>query len=572
MNPVVRAVSAGPTVSAPWQARILTVVVGLSSFTVMFEPRDRQHALVGVLEGSLILLLAFAGALLVDDDVQEKNGVLLGLVGASLAVEHLHLIDNSPFPLMGWIAGPLAAVLVAIVLVRFPATSLSRRGHRWAVAATSLLVISRLTVSVPPRHLRLGWWPVLPLPSNVAEIGLTLGNVYLLVLAAWFVGLMVWRVRRNSGLARHELAPVVMASLGAALTVAAHVGSVFTGQTQVGIVVLVIEQIGLLAIPAGFIYAALEMRSARGAVGQLVLGVRGSSTPAELQSALAATLSDPRLTLFVWAPEEGHWRTASGEQRDPEPRHGDLVVPVDGEDGHPLAVIVTDASVARHGELVDASAAAVRLALQNAAVMGMLRRSRTRLAEAELAERKRLERDLHDGVQQRLLSVGMSMDRVLRAAPDQRTKDLATTAAEEVQEAIKELRDLARGILPAVLTQSGLAAAVESAAERLPLLITSTIPRRRWHLGMEATAYFVICEALNNVVKHAHSDRAEVEVVDDPHVLRIRVEDFGRGGADTRLGTGLLGLHDRVTALGGSLRVESEKGVGTCLTAELPYE
>lgn len=556
----------------PWQAWVFTGLVGLSSLTVLFEPRDRHHPLIGVAEGALIALLALAGALLVHDESQRGNGLLLTLVGACLAVEHLHLIDHSPFPMLGWIAGPLAAVSVATVLVRFPGSRLSPRGRRWARAATVLLVVSRLTVSVPPAHLRLGWWPVLPLPDSVAKVALAAGNAYLLVLLVWFITLMVRRVRNSKGLSRHELAPVVIASLGATLTVAAHVADVFTGQSQVGLVVLVAEQLGLLAVPSGFIFAALEMRSARGAVGDLVLRVRASSTPLEIEESLASTLSDPSLALFVWVAEEGHWRNAAGEEEDPVGGVGRLVVPVDAEDGSPLAVIVTDDSVARHGQLVGASAAAVRLALQNAAVMGMLRRSRTRLAEAELAERKRLERDLHDGVQQRLLALGMSMDRVMRAAPDEYTKGLAATAAEQVQEAITELRDLARGILPAVLTQSGLAAAVESAVERLPLIVTSSIPSRRWPSSVEATAYFVICEALNNVVKHAWSEHAEVDVVDGARTVTVRVRDYGRGGADTRGGSGLLGLRDRVTALGGTFELESVEGIGTWLTAELPYE
>jgi signal transduction histidine kinase len=557
--------------SSPWREWVLAGLVGVASLTVLLEPRDTRHPLIGVLEGALIVSLALAGALLVHDETQRGNGLLLCLVGALLAVVHLHLVDGSPFPLLGWVAGPLAAMTVAVVLVRFPGATLSARGRRWALAATAVLVVTRLTLTVPPERLRLGWWPVLPVPGSAAETGLRLGNAYILLLACWFVGLMAWRITHSRGLSRHELAPVVFASLGATLAVIGHVVSVFSGQNQVDLVVLVVEQVGLLAVPAGFIFAALRMRTARGAVGDLLLSVRASSTPAEIEASLASTLSDPGLTLFMWAPEEGHWRTADGQQQDPPAGDDRLVVPVHAEDGSPLAVIVTDASVARHGQLLGASAAAVRLTLQNAAVMEMLRRSRTRLAEAELGERKRLERDLHDGVQQRLLALGMSVDRVVHSAPDHQTRELAVTAAGQVQEAIAELRDLARGILPAVLSQSGLAAAVESAAERLPLAVTSSIPGRRWPPATEATAYFVICEGLNNVVKHARSDRAEIEVGDDTRTLTLVVRDFGDGGAEGQAGSGLLGLRDRVTALGGSLSVESTKGAGTCLRAQLPY-
>lgn len=562
----------GRSSGAPWREWALAGVVGLSALTVLLEPRDTAHPFIGLLEGALIASLAAAAALLADDEAQRGNATLLCLVGACLAIEHLRFQDHTPFPLMSWIAGPLAGAVLAVVLVRFPGPRLSPRGHRWARAAIVVLVVTRLTVTVTPDHLRQGWWPTLPLPTSVADLGLKLGNAYILVLAAWFLGLMGWRLTHNKGVARHELAPVVFAAIGATLAVAAHVVSVFGGHNLEGMGVLVVEQIGLLAVPAGFIFAALSMRTARGAVGDLLLQVRASSTPAEIEASLATTLSDPDLTLFVWAAEEAHWRTASGSRQDPVPDVSRLVVAVDAEDGSPLAAIVTDASVARHGQLVDASAAAVRLALQNAATMGQLRRSRTRLAEAELAERKRLERDLHDGVQQRLLALGMSLDRVVHAAPDARTRDLAAAAAGHVQEAIAELRDLARGILPAVLTQSGLAAAVESAAERLPLLVTSSIPGRRWPMATEATAYFVICEGLNNVVKHARTDRAEVEVRDSSGTVEVLVRDFGIGGADATDGSGLLGLRDRVTALGGSLVVESEEGGGTCLTAYLPYE
>lgn len=564
--------SAGePTAGAPWYVWLYTGLVGLSSLTVLFEPRDRHHPLIGVLEGALIASLALAAALLVHDKTQRGNGLLLNSVGASLAVQHLHLIDHSPFPLIGWEAGPLAGVLVAIVLYRFPGSHLPPRGRPWVGSAVAILVITRLTVSIPPTHLRSGWWPALPLPADIAEIGLTLGNAYLLLLAVWFVAAMAKRVRRSKGLTRYELAPVVFASFGAMVTIAGHIADVFTGQSQVTLLVLVIQQVGLLTIPAGFIFAALYMRSARGAVGQLVLGIRGSSTTQEIRDSLASTLSDPDLMLYVWAAEEGHWRTPTDLQRDPTFDASHLVVPVNGDDGSPLALIVTDASVAHHGQLVEASAAAVRLALQNAATMGMLRRSRLRLAEAELAERKRLERDIHDGVQQRLLALGMSMDRVVHATTEDNARELAEAAAEQVQEAIKELRELARGILPAVLTQSGLAAAVESATERLPLLVKSVIPATRWPSATEATAYFVVCEGLNNAVKHARSDRVEVRVTDDAGALTVQVRDFGHGGADATQGSGLLGLRDRVTALGGTFVVTSPQGGGTCLSAELPY-
>ncbi|GAB3665333.1 sensor histidine kinase [Nocardioides korecus] len=506
------------------------------------------------------------------DAADRPNGVLLCLVGLMLAAEHLHLVEGTPFPLLGWIAGPLAALTIGVVLGRFPRPALNRKAHRAVMAAASLLIATRLTVSIPPDRLRLGVWPVLPLSATAARWGLRMGNVYLLVLLCWFAVSMVWRIAHAGSLSSAELVPLVVGPVGAALTVAAHVASVFSGQTQVQPSVLVVEQVGLLMVPAGFIFTAIRMKASRGAVGDLLLRVRASSTPLEIQDLLASTISDPHLEFYTWVSEKQQWHNAHGVAESPAATKTSVVISVNSDEGEPLAAIRTDPSLPRHSQLMAASVAAVRLAMQNAAMTAMVRRSRTRLAEAELAERKRLERDLHDGVQQRLLALAMTLDQVVHAAENDHVRSLAHTAAEHAKEALADLRDLARGILPAVLTQSGLGAAVESAAERLPLSITIHIAQHRWPPTTEATAYFVICEGLANVVKHAQCVAAEVSATDQDSTLTVRVQDDGRGGADLARGTGLLGVRDRVAALGGSLTIRSPKGGGTCLTATLPYE
>jgi signal transduction histidine kinase len=203
-----------------------------------------------------------------------------------------------------------------------------------------------------------------------------------------------------------------------------------------------------------------------------------------------------------------------------------------------------------------------------------LRSSQARIIAAADAERRRLERDLHDGAQQRLVAVALQ----LRMARDrlQRGDDaleLVTQAGDEAQRAIGELRDLARGIHPAVLTERGLGAALRDVVARAPLAVDLLeVPPERFPSTIEATAYFVISEALANIAKYAGAERASILVRRDGDTVCVEVADDGCGGADPAHGSGLRGLRDRVAALNGRLTVESPAGAGTLVRAELPAE
>ena len=203
-----------------------------------------------------------------------------------------------------------------------------------------------------------------------------------------------------------------------------------------------------------------------------------------------------------------------------------------------------------------------------------LRSSQARIIAAADAERRRLERDLHDGAQQRLVAVALQ----LRMACDRLERgddalDLVTVAADEARTAIGELRDLARGIHPAVLTERGLEAALRDVVARAPLPVDLIeAPAERFPSTIEATAYFVVSEALTNVAKYAAASRASVRAWRDGDALCVEVCDDGRGGADASRGSGLRGLLDRVGALNGTLTVLSPVGEGTRIRASLPAE
>jgi len=217
----------------------------------------------------------------------------------------------------------------------------------------------------------------------------------------------------------------------------------------------------------------------------------------------------------------------------------------------------------------------VAQALANADAYRKLATSRARIVEAGDIERRRLERNLHDGAQQRLVSLALQL-RMLRSTLREdpaSAESLLSRADAELGRAIDELRELARGIHPAVLTNLGLVAALHSLAERAPVPVEFTrTPDKRLPDSVEAAIYYLVAEAITNVAKYAQATRTSVAVERSNGIATVVVSDDGVGGAEPVHGSGLVGLADRVEALGGRLHVESPPGRGTCLTAEIPCD
>jgi signal transduction histidine kinase len=240
---------------------------------------------------------------------------------------------------------------------------------------------------------------------------------------------------------------------------------------------------------------------------------------------------------------------------------------------------VHDPALLDDRELVRTAGTAAALALENERLAAELRAryddlraASARLVAAGDAARRRIERDLHDGAQQRLVSLSVTLNLARRnAEPGSRTATLLDSAMSELTAGLSELRELARGIHPAVLTERGLDPALAALAARAPLPVTiSAELDERLPPAVESAAYFVVMEALTNVAKYASATTAEVTVEQvDGHVV-VGVADDGIGGADPGAGSGLTGLADRVAALGGRLVVESPRGGGTVVRAEMP--
>jgi signal transduction histidine kinase len=213
----------------------------------------------------------------------------------------------------------------------------------------------------------------------------------------------------------------------------------------------------------------------------------------------------------------------------------------------------------------------VAAAISNVQARSDLAASRVRIVAAADEERRRVVRDLHDGAQQRLVHTVVTLTLAQRAlhASDDEAASLVGEALEHAQQGNTELRELAHGILPAALTNGGLKAGIDAVLKRLDLPVRLDVPADRFPPEIEASAYFIVAEALTNVVKHAHAEHAEVRASVEDRTLRVEIRDDGIGGADPD-GHGLLGMGDRVTALGGRLDIDSPPGGGTVLAAMLP--
>jgi signal transduction histidine kinase len=333
----------------------------------------------------------------------------------------------------------------------------------------------------------------------------------------------------------------------------------------------------LVTVPAALAWSLLRSRLARGGLADLFREL-GTLRGVRLEEGLAKVLGDPGLVLAYRVPGERSYLDGGGRPVELPTPGGDRVAAPVERDGRELAMLVYDSSLDDDPELVEAVAAAAAITLDDARLqtesrerLGELRASRERLVAASDAERRRLERNLHDGAQQRLLSVALQLrmiERRVRADPE--LAEAIKAAGDELSRSLEELRELARGIHPAVLNH-GLKAALDTLASRasVPTAVSFQSPERLPE-QVELAAYFVACEALANVAKYAGASAASVRVSRRNGVAAIEIADDGVGGADETAGTGLQGLADRVAALDGTLRILSPPGEGTVVTAELP--
>jgi signal transduction histidine kinase len=414
-------------------------------------------------------------------------------------------------------------------------------------------------------------WP----HERLAEIVDVAQRATLLAAVAGTAAVVAVRWRSASTPGRRALAPGVAGAACLLLFGWLLVAQFLTGEKSM--VLLWIGVCSLLTVPVAFLAGLLRSRLARGGLAALFRGLR-TLRPDDLRGALAKALGDPELVVGyvttpgayadldgnpVTLPGAGTPRSVAGVERD----------------GSRVAVLVYDRSLDDDPELVEAVTAAATIALENQHLHTEARRrlaevehSRERIIAAGDAERRRIERNLHDGAQQGLVTLAMQLSLIQRQIRRDPTdaEQLVTSASDQLARSLAELRELARGIHPAALDQ-GLDVALEALATRSPVPTTVAYASGpRLPQPIEFAAYFVASEALANVAKHARAGVVTVRVLRDGSTAVIEIADDGIGGVDPAAGSGLRGLTDRVEALRGRLTVVSPAGGGTVVRAELP--
>ena len=387
--------------------------------------------------------------------------------------------------------------------------------------------------------------------------------------------LVLQRLGPLRGAARRSQGPLLAAAAATILAGLVWLGWVIATDASIP----KLETIGravAVSLPVGVVAGILWSRLRRPEASELVVELQ-TQTEATMRDRLARALGDPTLDV---AYRLGNGRYVDAAGRPVElPRDGDRAVTPVTAGGEEVAALIHDPALLDEPALVESVRATAALVLENERLaaevrsqLAQVRASRGRMVAAADAERLRIERNLHDGAQQRLVTLSLALG--LEAShTDPGAADVLSRAQDEVELAIAELRELARGIHPTLLRDEGLQAAIEALARRAPLPVTvdGTV-RDRLPDPIELAAYFVVSEALTNVVKHASATKASVRLEHGPGALRVTVADDGVGGARLTSGSGLAGLRDRLDALDATLVIESELGRGTTIRAEFPCE
>jgi signal transduction histidine kinase len=519
---------------------------------------------------------------------ENRVGLLMMAVGFAYSIQSIGWIATDVTYTVGtFFLRDLWLAVLAHLFLAFPTGRLkSRLDRRLVIAGYAWWFVS---TSLPLAFLdfRANGWAfdnVLLVDSNndlADAIGRT-NTVITAGLALVFLYALIRHWRDASPAGRRVLVPVVWASLP---TAAFAVSRIFGDTLQMEPLNDILNgPVGIIAtttLPIGFAVGLLRSRLGRSRVGDLVVELGEAPAPGRARDTLARILRDPTLQI-VYRPTGS--TTYVDETGRPVSVNDDVraVTPIERA-GERVAALVHDPAVLQDPELLRTAVAATRLAVENErlqaevrAQLEEVRSSRARIVEAGDAERRRVERNLHDGAQQRLVTMSLSLRQLQGSLPEDASPSLASSVDEllaESKQAIDELRELARGIHPAILTEEGIAGAVASLADRSPVPVRiECAPEGRFPDAFEATVYFVVAECLANVAKYASASRAAVAITASDGILAVEVTDDGIGGADVTKGTGIRGILDRVEAVGGGLTVESPTGGGTVVRAEVPLD
>jgi signal transduction histidine kinase len=542
---------------------------------------------IDIVPGIAFLLCGFIGTLRRPDTPIGPAMIVAGFAwySGTAAASQDPVIDRFGNAFQGYYDGILAWLVLA-----YPTGRLRDRAGRLAVGAIFALLLARTVFRFATFRMSTEYDFSLPSEADRYIADMTLRDaghgVFTVALAGLMVVVIALLVRRlwsESTAARGVAWPMILAGVALAVAVVVEIGALALAGTSserfgVWAVADVVNSATNAGVAIAFLVGLLRGRLAKQRVADLVVELSGADDRPGLRDVVARALRDPTAELLYPGPTPDAYIDAAGMARSARDVDGRAVTRIDAG-GETLAVLVHDSALAEQPELLRSVIAAVRLAIENErlaaevrAQLGEVRASRARIVAAGDEQRRRIERDLHDGAQQRLVTVALRLE-LARAAARRDGAGLAEAldaAGRDLDGAIAELRDLARGLHPSALSSDGLHAAVRALAERTPLQIDVDVVEGRFDEQVESTAYFIVAEALTNVVRYAQASRATVQVAVHDRVMAVSVSDDGIGGADPSQGSGLRGLEDRAEAMGGRLILDSQPGRGTTVRAELP--
>ena len=563
-----------------WPAVLVTGAV-TASLIVTSDTVDRP---LGTAALTLLVGLTWAVTGMLEWRRNPTNRIGLLMMGCALAwfLGRLTFTDASLLYTIGILTSPLFFAVFGHVLLAFPYGRLQSRLSRGVVTVgyldTTVLIAAAIVLfSGDPGY-----------PANLALIHAndTLSEALRnaargIGIACFVVVLAILAHRWRHATPRWRRTFALVFWTGAAASALSAV-AIFTRAPYRPLgPVEIVAYLVIAAVPVAMTMDLLRGKLERGAVADLVLELGDTRGPGKLRDALARALHDPSLSLAYWLPERDGYFDVEGHPVELPAAGAPRIATVIERESRPVAALVHDAAL-EDEQLVGAVGAAAGLALENERLQAdlrarlvELRASRARMVDAADAERRRLERNLHDGTQQRLVSISMALglaESKLEADP-RAAGQILEEARQALGTALQELREFSQGIHPAVLTERGLGPALKELVYLAPMSIKLDVPDdERLPEPVESAAYYVVAEALANVAKYASAAAVSVTVERLNGSTIIEVADDGVGGADPAGGSGLRGLSDRVEALGGTLAVESAPGRGTRLRAEIPCE
>jgi signal transduction histidine kinase len=552
--------------SAVLPAAVLALGLALAALDAFLSVQAGSppvYVVLGVLVGVSFIA---AGLVAWTRDRANRTGALMIAVGLLWFLGRFGIASDPTLRTIGTWVGQLHLAVFIHLLLAFPAGRLDSTAVRLLVGAAYLNVV---VLDHAPQLFSI----------EAAARMVSLSGVVNALIFAGVLGFLVHRWHGGSEPWRRRVGPLLwLGAIALATLVLFFVNEILAEPIANPPFWLFLA--AYAGFPVLFLVGLLRIRLARASVAELLLELERPMAPHELRAALARAFGDSTVEIAYWLADEHRYVDLDGQAMTVPPQSQARAVTLVEREGRRVAAIVHDRALDDDPQMLRAAAAAAALALDNASLQAALgarlqelAASRRRIVQAADDERKRIERNLHDGTQQRLTSIALEL--ALAASKMSSDPGAAGQALDHARSglatALAELRDLSQGIHPGNLTERGLGPSVEDLAyaSPLPIRVVNNLATRLDE-PIEAAAYYIVAEALANVTKHASAKHVSVGLEQEPGRLVVTVSDDGVGGAEIGSGTGLKGLTDRVSALGGSFELESLSGRGTTVRAVIP--